>query len=318
MGDTAEIPATVALETCACPMGCTGGDDLVLAARDRVSDLPGRFDIVRCRGCGLMRTNPRPTPETIGYYYPADYGPHMATRDAESAASPLRRLASQIIDFRAEAIPEMAPGRFLEIGCATGNFLARMAQKGWQVRGVEFVEGAAAKARARGFDVSVGRIEDQDLGSGTFDLIAAWMVVEHLHEPVAALAKLRSAAAPGGWLAISVPDAGNWGLGAFGDNWYALGAPIHLFHYTRTTIAAVLAKSGWRVERIMSQRILTDYVASLANVADDRSPGSEPIARLRRWSHNPTLATNLALYPLALGLAALGQTGRMTVLARAG
>jgi SAM-dependent methyltransferase len=298
-------------------MGCTGGDDLVLNARDRVSDLPGRFDIVRCRTCGLMRTNPRPTPETIGFYYPADYGPHMATRDAEISGSPLRRLASRIIDFRAETVPELPPGRFLEIGCATGNFLARMAAKGWQVRGVEFVDGAAEKARARGFEVSVGRIEDQDLGSGTFDLIAAWMVVEHLHEPVEALRKLRSAAAPDGWLAISVPDAGSIGWRLFGENWYALGAPIHLFHYTKETIAAVLGRAGWRVERIVSQRILTDYVASLTNVADDRFPQATRLKRLRRWSHNPTLAANLALYPAAWALAAVGQTGRMTVLARA-
>jgi SAM-dependent methyltransferase len=317
MGDWARIPASVSLERRACPMGCSHGDDLVLTARDRVSDLPGTFEIVRCRCCGLTRTDPRPTPSTIGFYYPADYGPHQAARGAERASSPLRRLAEHVIDFRAETIPDMPPGRLLEIGCATGNFLSRMAAKGWQVRGVEFVEGAAAKARARGFEVSVGRIEDQDLGDGTFDLIAAWMVVEHLHEPVEALRKLRGAAAPNGWLAISVPDAGSVGLRIFGDNWYALGAPIHLFHYTKATIAAVLERAGWRVERIVSQRIMTDYLASLTNAADDRLSNSGMVRRLRRWSHNPTLATNLALYPAALAFAALGQTGRMTVLARA-
>lgn len=313
------LPPDVTLERCACPMGCSSDSRIVLsAARDRVSDLPGRFDVVRCAGCGLMRTDPRPTPGSIGFYYPPGYGPHQVTAGVAGVdKSTLRRIGERLIDFHADCIPPLPPGRMLEIGCATGNFLARMAARGWEVRGVEFVESAAARARARGFEVSVGRIEDQDLGTGKFDLVTAWMVVEHLYEPVLALSKLRSAAAPDGWLAISVPDAGNWGMRAFGDNWYALGTPIHLFHYTRQTITAVLEKSGWKVERILSQRILSDYLASLANVADDVRPGSQVIARLRRWSHNPTLASNLALYPAALLLAALGQTGRMTVLARA-
>ena len=38
---------------------------------------PGlRFAIVQCRHCGLTYTDPRPTPETIGAFYPSGYRPH--------------------------------------------------------------------------------------------------------------------------------------------------------------------------------------------------------------------------------------------------
>ena len=66
----------VALESCPCPLDCSSGDAYQLRSRDRVNGLPGEFQIVKCRGCGLLRTNPRPTPETIGYYYPESYAPY--------------------------------------------------------------------------------------------------------------------------------------------------------------------------------------------------------------------------------------------------
>src|SRR5436309_963851 len=42
--------------------------------RDRLHWLPGSFEIVRCSGCGLLRTNPRLEAESIARYYPDSYG----------------------------------------------------------------------------------------------------------------------------------------------------------------------------------------------------------------------------------------------------
>ena len=76
------IPPDVVLEDADCPLGCPRSDETVLAGRDRLHGLPGRFQVVRCRSCGLMRTNPRPSPGTIGFYYPEDYHPYRNTRVA--------------------------------------------------------------------------------------------------------------------------------------------------------------------------------------------------------------------------------------------
>jgi hypothetical protein len=58
-----------------CPLGCPPDDEPVLQAIDELHGLPGRFSVVRCRSCKLMRTSPRPTLESIGQYYPDPYGP---------------------------------------------------------------------------------------------------------------------------------------------------------------------------------------------------------------------------------------------------
>ncbi|MCG7928200.1 MAG: class I SAM-dependent methyltransferase, partial [Candidatus Thiodiazotropha taylori] len=67
--------STVELESKPCPLGCSPADEKVLTGHDRINNLPGEFDVVRCGNCGLLRTDPRPTPTSIGFYYPDDYSP---------------------------------------------------------------------------------------------------------------------------------------------------------------------------------------------------------------------------------------------------
>ena len=71
-GDAA---AALELESVGCPLGCGTGDEPVVQGFDRLTGGPGRYQVVRCQNCGLMRTNPRPTGASIGIFYPDDYAP---------------------------------------------------------------------------------------------------------------------------------------------------------------------------------------------------------------------------------------------------
>lgn len=313
------VPAAVSLEDVPCPLRCAAGDDVVLTGRDRLHGLPGRFTVVRCRRCGLMRTNPRPTQGTMGFYYPDSYGPHQNVV-TEPGAFPARerfaaRLVRRVIRFNTECLPDVPPGRLLEVGCASGRFMHKMAGRGWEAEGIEFSETAAAAARCLGFPVYGGALETAPDCKQRYDLIVAWMVLEHLHDPVAALTKLGRWVKPGGWLAVSVPNAAALEARAFKDRWYALQLPTHLYHYTPHTLSLVMARGGWRMEKVYHQRILANGFYSAAYALSDRTPGSR-WARLLRAAPEAGLKFNVALYPLAWVMAALGQTGRMTVWAR--
>jgi 2-polyprenyl-3-methyl-5-hydroxy-6-metoxy-1,4-benzoquinol methylase len=190
-----------------------------------------------------------------------------------------------------------------------------MRARGWDAEGLEFAEAPAERARDLGFRVHVGPLETVDAPEGRFDLIVGWMVLEHLHHPVAALERLHSWAAPDAWLAVSVPNAAALEFRLFRDRWYALQLPTHLFHYTPATLRLLLERSGWRVERVLHQRSLANVMASTGYALADRHRLPRLAARLQAY---PQAAGRLAiaLHPVATGLAALGQTGRMTVWAR--
>ncbi len=321
-------PAEVVLETVPCPFGCAGGDETVLVGHDRLHGLPGAFQVVKCRACGLLRTNPRPTRKTIGFYYPEDYGPHLRTVETAAATPPRERprwkrlglrahryLFYEAFRFNHERFPPLPPGRMLEVGCATGAFLHAMAERGWEVEGLESSERAAREARSHGHIVYLGTLEEAPDPTRLYDLVVGWMVLEHLHNPLLGLEKLRRWVRPGGWLALSVPNAGSLEFRWFREAWYALSLPTHLYHFTPRTLTRLLSECGWRAERIFHQRLMSNLLASMGYVLEDRGYRNF-ITRALVTSPVREGRLHYRLYPLAWMLSLFGQTGRMTVWAR--
>lgn len=314
----------IVLESAGCPLGCRADDEIVLIGRDTLYHRPGSFPVVKCRCCGLKRTSPRPTPNSIGVFYPDNYGPYVSTtvertNSSHPEQSWMRALVGKVFrsvfEFNTTRIPSLRAGRMLEIGCASGSFLDQMAAKGWEVRGIEFSPTAAEVARRLGYDVHVGPLETAPPPDEAFDLLVGWMVLEHLHEPIKGLSKLREWAKPGAWLVLSVPNAGSLEFAAFKGSWYALHVPAHLFHFTPDSIEKVLIAGGWRLEKVHHQRVISNLIGSMGLWLRDKGfsrVGSKLASfpdRSGRWSY--------LLFPLAWILGLVGQTGRMTVWARA-
>ena len=270
-----------------------------------------------CRQCQLLRTSPRPAAQSSGLYYPPSYAPYRSTK-VTTRVSASRGLGARLVRqlrIGHDCLPPMPPGHMLELGCASGRFLHHMAGKGWRVAGIESSSTAAAAASELGFEVFAGRVEDAPAPRQPYDLIVAWMVLEHLHQPVEVLHRLAEWLRPEGWFVFSVPNAeGPW-WSLFGDCWYELSLPQHLYHFTPTTVRQLLEHTGWCARGIWQQRLVTPHVASLGCTLE-----SWRIApRLARWligiAENPRFSP-VTLYPVGWMLAALGISGRMTVWAQ--
>ncbi len=300
-----ELPQGVELERSACPLDCQAADQVVVTGPDRLHGVPGVFTVVRCRGCGLMRTSPRPTPSTISAYYPGDYAPYSTASAAPASAGGWLR---QLFALEGRRAPPIEPGHLLEIGCASGAYLQGMKAKGWGVSGIEFSEQVAQQARSKGIEVQSATVESARAPGQPVNMIAAWMVLEHLHEPVHALRRMRDWISPEGYLIGSVPDAGSLERRIFRSRWYALQLPTHLFHYDRRSLRRILAASGWKLTRLSWQRNCMNLLWSLEYVARDaRMPRLERGVRLLRTS--PRMGRARALLGWLLGITR--QSGRL-------
>lgn len=302
----------IVFESAPCPLGCPRGDSAVISGRDRIAQIPGLYHVVRCNTCELMRTDPRPTLGSMGKFYPDDYGPYSA--DISSADVPLRDTTKRRrLGLGAQHVPSIKPGHMLEVGCSNGSYMLRMQRAGWTVEGVEFSPTVAQIARSRGLNVIDGAIEAAPIPQKPYDLIVAWMVFEHLHEPVKVLRRLRQWAKPDAHLVFSVPDAASVECKIFGDASYALQIPTHLFHYTPRSITRVLDAAGWQVDSIFWQPNSVNLLRSIEYKFADC--GMELPEKLFR---KLATARSYARLRTALGwtLARLRQSGRMEVWAR--
>lgn len=114
---------------------------------------------------------------------------------------------------RAELQRHVPPGarRVLDLGCASGAFGEALRARGATVVGVERDPAYAARARARLDEVVEADLETLDPAPlGTFDVLVAGDVLEHLVDPWAVLRRFATIVEPGGTVVISLPSVRHW------------------------------------------------------------------------------------------------------------
>lgn len=139
-----------------------------------------------------------------------------------------------------EALP--AGARILDAGCGTGGFLAKLrgAHPGAELFGLEYAEGAAARAAAKaGAHVTAGTVNALPFPDASFDAVVSLDVICHgAVEEAAALAEFRRVLRPGGLLVLNLP-AHEWLRSAH-------DLRVHTARrYDRARASAVLSAAGF-------------------------------------------------------------------------
>jgi SAM-dependent methyltransferase len=204
------------------------------------------FRIARCQSCGLSWRLDLPGPDELDVLYRSGFYVPAPPRGGRLARK-LHLLSSAV---RLRALDGIAPGRLLDVGSGKGAFLAAARDAGWETLGVEYAPEAAEAARAAfGVDVIVENFLDvRELG--TFDLVTMWHVLEHLTDPIGALARAADCLNPGGRLLVSVPNLESLQARLGGEDWFHLDLPRHLFHFTPRSLTTLVERAGFRVVRI--------------------------------------------------------------------
>ncbi|MBI3466558.1 MAG: class I SAM-dependent methyltransferase [Planctomycetes bacterium] len=205
----------------------------------------GQFRLEQCRQCGLVYTVPQLNPQQMLAYYDDRYYGRKNVRFSRLFEGLVnwfrRRRADKICRF-------VSAGRALDVGCGRGHILDNLRQRGWTVQGVELNEAAVSHARdVLGLDVTVERFDPDRYGTGTFDLVILWHVLEHLPDVGAALAGCARILKPGGLLALSVPNLESWQAKLTRYHWFHLDLPRHYSHFSERWLRSTLEPMGLRV-----------------------------------------------------------------------
>lgn len=249
--------------------------------------------LVRCRRCGLVYQNPRPTPAEIGEHYPPEYEPYTDYRAKSRRNLLLDRAVAYGIGKRRRFVTKYkSGGRLLDVGCAAGTFLVGMQDLGnWEVQGVELTPTVAELARQRyGLDVRTGTLEEAAFADGAFDAVTLWDVLEHVHDPAGTLREIRRILKPGGVLVARVPNLASWDAALFGNSWAGLDAPRHLYVFAPATLSRLLRENGLVVREESSA--IGSYVTFALSVRFWMTAHQVSPARQR-------IASRLLFHPLA-------------------
>jgi SAM-dependent methyltransferase len=200
--------------------------------------------VIECACCSLRYTDPLPDIEELSASYNPEY--YAGCHAPSFGAGPLRAMMRRrILRQRERALLNRPPGRILDVGCGSGDFLVALRDRGWEVYGTEFSETAAGLARARGITVANSAASLVEFPDGYFDAVTLWHVLEHLPEPLAGLTKIGRVLRPDGLLVVEVPNSASWSFRLCRQHWDPLKIPQHLQHFTPATLTRALALAGF-------------------------------------------------------------------------
>lgn len=117
-------------------------------------------------------------------------------------------------------LPHLAPdAKILDVGCGPGTITAGLAGRVPQGhvtgidRALEVIEQARAAFPRENLDFTTADVYALDYPDGSFDVVHAHQVLQHLGDPVRALREMRRVTRPGGLIAVRDADFG-------GMTWY--------------------------------------------------------------------------------------------------
>lgn len=218
---------------------------------------------VRCRVCGLVYANPRPSDEWLHDYYSNGgyrmmvFGTNDPVASIQDEVERSSRLATVVQRMTTKV------ERHLDIGSSTGAMLATVhgLYESEEV-GIELSQSyrdktlelfAEAEAQLPRLYTTLDDVEDE-----TFDLITAIHVLEHMTDPVSFLNEAYGLLTDNGLLIVEVPNL-------YGGPTSPLMFP-HLYGFSHQTLMHMLEEVGYAVLDVESYGAFPPYYTAPAHM----------------------------------------------------
>ncbi len=232
----------------------------LFAACDRMLGVPGVFAEYRCTACGFVRLDPQPSQKELKKYYPSRTYYSYSGKTKVSFFGWLRSYLIQHLHnptvftrligifIHVPAMPTVAQGRVMDVGCGSGDTLTLLKSVGWDVYGLDIDTLAIKIAHKRGLkNVSIGSYEDlKKYPDNSFDAIRLYHVIEHLDDPELCLHLAYKKLKRGGEIILGTPNASSLVARIFRQYWYNLDAPRHLHLFSPKTLTTLAARAKFR------------------------------------------------------------------------
>lgn len=194
----------------------------------------------RCQQCGLGLQWPLPTQAELAKYYDEEFAQGMY-RTFTDAQEMKQRTAS----YRLRKVMRWAKptGKWLDVGCANGVFVATAAALGADACGIELSNVAVQQAREQGLNVRQARIEDLPTAE-RYDCVTAFDVIEHVLDPRQFLQSIADRLNVGATCVLTLPDVSSLFAKAMGKAWWFYIPEEHLHYFDPRTIKQLATGVG--------------------------------------------------------------------------
>lgn len=167
-----------------------------------------RFQVVRCKNCGLIAINPRPKINELERFYQGFYNKEFEGQNVAFAQTVYSQLNIEQEKGRLSEIRKFKKrGSILDIGAGVGHFLKVAKDAGFKVLGFDISKNASTIAKREfGVNVTSGKLEDLLVKDNSFDVITLHSTLEHTTNPKNYIDFSFKKLKPGGLIVFSTPN----------------------------------------------------------------------------------------------------------------
>ena len=242
-----------------CALCCTQSDHTILYAENlptagissveydsrRMRDYM-HFQIVKCKTCNLVRSDPIIDPELIDNLYKQSDCSYTTEKENEPLARTYGRYLENIVNSY-----DVNRNSYLDIGCSNGFMIEKAIEMGFSnAKGIEpslaAIEHASDKIKAR---IIPGMFDSSKFENETFDLISFFQTFDHIIEPNEFLQDVRKKLNEKGFV-IAI----NHNIGSISYKFLREKSPIidieHTYLYDLTTMRKIFEKNQFKVHKV--------------------------------------------------------------------
>jgi 2-polyprenyl-3-methyl-5-hydroxy-6-metoxy-1,4-benzoquinol methylase len=286
---------------------CEKGEfKLLFKNYDRMHGIEGNFNLVRCKSCGLVFVNPQPNRKEMLRYYPQKEYYSLKKNPVEDLKLKLYEIFYNKNNFLKKIILTplrfmirstiITPGNFLDIGCGDGKFLRLMNRLGMKCWGIEPY--GVSNVNEKNFKILNCDLKKAKFKEKFFDVITLNHVFEHVEAPSLMLDEIYRILNKNGKVIIATPNIGSFTAKIFGNKWFQLDTPRHLFLYSEETLKKYARKEGFVIKKIIYNSTPLQFSASLVYLLNE-------FRQKKVLLNKSSIPTNKILTLLLLPLASL-------------
>ena len=201
--------------------------------------------VYRCNDCSLVFLYPQMTPEEERIFYEKEYGEIYSHEKGTTPADLFKKRQDDAKLYYKLSKEYLSPKYdCLEVGCASGYFLAEIKDKIKSVAGIEthiILREYCEKIGIKMYDSLEHAPEN------AFDILFIFFVLEHLGDPLSFFRKANRALKKGGKIFIEIPNVDDALLSLYDIPGFRLYyyTPAHQFYYSKNTLERLFKKAGY-------------------------------------------------------------------------
>jgi len=227
---------------------CNIDDTYLLVKKDS-------FNVVRCRGCGLVYLNPRLNEiELAGLYNVSPSSSVESITDSQRFTDhDAHKIKKFKIAIKLLKKHENDIEKVFDLGCSTGIFLGLVVNEGWVPFGSDVNRTLMEENKKRyGNHVKLQSGKRIDFPDKYFDAVTLFDSIEHMSDPLAILNEVGRVVKDNGLIVISTPNVNGLFprltyilLGKTIGVWEHPTPPGHVFQFSKNTLKKTVGKAGF-------------------------------------------------------------------------